>query len=162
MEMPAGQPRYQDLLKELEEKRIVLEVDAGRAISWLVGQSTERKFRLEKGMAINYIQWLILLPGVASFFLVPLPAALVLLAACIVLFRLIHWTKSQLMLAGVKEFIAQDLDTLNQLYQNRVVRFRRRLPRKEPPVQHPRNWWEVLEPAPDTDAAAGNPWDDGE
>lgn len=160
MEMPIDS-RHQDLLKELEEKSVVLEVDAGKAISWLMNQSAEQRFPLEKGMAINYIHWLILLPGVASFFLIPLPAALVLLAACIVLFRLIHWTKSQIMLAGVKEFIAQDLDTLNQLYQSRAVRFRRRLPRKEPPVQYPRNWWEVLD-APRDEEAGGNPRDDGE
>lgn len=144
MEILTNDPQYLQLIEEIEENKIALELDANRALGWLMGLSTDKRLPLEKGFAFNYIQWLILLPGVMAVFLIPIIPALILLASCAVLSMLVNRIKSTVLLSGVREFIKQDKDSLDELYREGAVKFRRVKPKNQPLIQYPQPWSEVL------------------
>jgi hypothetical protein len=162
-ELTDGDPLHLQLIEEIDSKRVALLIDPNRAMAWLMGGSSSSWRRpFEKGMAFNYIQWLILLPGVLALFLLPLIPALILLAGFSVLSWLVARIKSKVLQSGVREFIRQDLDSLNELYEKGAIGFKRKSPQKQPSVRYPRPWVEVLAGAQSPGDGGGDSAGDGE
>ncbi|NPV91200.1 MAG: hypothetical protein HPY50_10570 [Firmicutes bacterium] len=143
-EFIAGNPDHLRLIEEIDSRQVALVINPNKAMNWLMGDPSPGRLPFEKGMAFNYIQWLILLPGVVALFLIPLAPALILLVGCAVLSWLVSRIKSKVLQSGVTEFIRQDLDSLNELYEKGAISFRRVRPKNQPLIKHPTPWTDVL------------------
>lgn len=141
-----GSQQYLDLIAAVDEGGVIVEVNANRALTWLMQHPEPRRFAVEKAFAFNYIQWLILLPGIVAIFLIPLIPALIVLAATMILAVVVTRIKSQLLRSGVTSFIRQDAVSLDELYQAGAVWFRKKGEKeKDRLVRFPQSWTHVID-----------------
>jgi hypothetical protein len=131
------------LRQGLEEGRIFLEIKPNKAMKWLIERTISDNLLFKGLLVFNYIQWVILLPGVVALYFFEWYIGLAVFALCLaVAVLVVDKIKRNVLRGGVREFVIKDLVSLEALYSIGAVRFRR-VP-KGRWIRHPQDWQEVL------------------
>ena len=131
------------LRNRITDGRILLDIKPNKAMKWLIEHTISDNLLFKGLMVFNYIQWVILLPGIVAIYFFDWFIGLPVLALCIMVAVLVvDKVKRNVLRGGVREFVIKDVASLEALYSIGAVRFR-----KGPKgrwIRHPRDWQEVL------------------
>ena len=131
------------LIRRLEEGQIQLGIQANKAMKCLIERTISDNPLFRVLLLFNYIQWIILLPGLVTLYYFGWKIGLLALAVCFAIgFFILERVKRLVLRGGVHEFIVQDLGSLNALYAIGAIRFR--IGKKGKWIKHPRDWQEVV------------------
>lgn len=143
VQLSAEEKAHLQLCENLLEAGVTLEVVPNRAMKWLIENTISPHPAYKFLLLFNYMQWIIMLPGLVALYFFGWQLGLAILAGCFLISVLvINPVKRWALRGGVREFVTQDLDYLENLYTIGAVRFRKG--KKGRWIQHPRDWREVL------------------